>query len=242
MDTEKAPIVIGVGGLLEQGESGRIQDMLGKLQEHGCITYSIRFSTICRNGDTILCPMSDQWNGNFIATAEAAMQDPRVDRTRVGIIASSIGATIVDYVIATNSFLSEGLGPYAAISPLARPHSNAVLGINYLLNAGRDLDVSFPHDKEKGVRRIIPHANLRNVLQINTPLELAKRSRAYNIRPLTIIGKRDDRCDIDASRERHGILGGQKEFLLEYDEGHGVPAEITEKPIIKFMLKELNLN
>jgi len=241
MKNGKSPLVLGVGGLLEQEESGRIQEMLARLQERGCIIYSVRFNTICRDGNTILCPMSNQWVGNFTATAEAAIQDSRVDITRIGIIASSIGATIADYAIATTHLLSEGLGPYASISPLARPHPDTISGIKYLMKHNLDLEVSFPHDKEKGIRRVIPHANLGNILQINTPPELEKRSRAYNIKPLTIVGIRDDRCDTEASRERHRVLGGSNESLLEYEEGHGVPAELTEKPILEFMTRELRL-
>ncbi len=242
MDANKSPLVIGVGGLLEQEESGRVQDMLAILQNRGCVTYSVRFETICRDGNTILCPISDQWTQNFTRVAETAMQDPRVDRTRIGIIASSIGATIADYAISSNSMLSEGLGPYATISPLARPHPDAVIGIKYFISNSKDLDVSFPHDKERGIRRVIPHVNLSHVLQMNTPPELAKRSQAYHIKPLTIVGRNDDRCDIEASRERHRVLNGSSEFLLEYEEGHIVPATLTEKPVIEFMMRELGLN
>ena len=237
--TNKKPLIIGVGGLLEQQETGRIQDLLAKLQEIGCITYSVRFSTICRDGNTILCPMSPRWVDDFNATVETALNDERVNTSKIGIIASSIGATIADYSISRNSLLAKGLGPYAAISPLARPHTNAINGINYLIRVKRDLDVSFPHDKERELKRVIPYESLEQVRDINTPIELAKMSRAYSIKPLTIIGLNDDRCDIEASRERHKSLEGAQENLLEYNEGHSVPAELTEKPILDFMGKEL---
>lgn len=239
---DKKPLVIGVGGLLEQGEKGRIQDLLEKMQDVGCVIYSVRFNTICRDGNTILCPMSDRWVSDFNATVQAALSDERVDKYRIGIIASSIGATIADYAISTSTQLASGLGPYATISPLSRPNPKAIPFIREMISKKMDFDVSFPHDKEKGLRRVIPYDSLGMLAEIDTNTRLAQRSRAYQINPLTIIGLKDDRCDIESSRERHRLLEGNPSNLLEYDEGHGVSAELTEKPILEFMIRELQLN
>lgn len=238
----KKPLVIGVGGLLEQEESGRVQELLGELQKAGCVIYSVRFNTICRDGNTIVCPISDEWIHNFDTTAQTAMADSRVDTSRIGIVASSIGATITDYALGRSPILANGLGPYVAISPFAKPNQQAIKGIGYFMKSGSDLEVSLPHDRARGVRRVIPNANLGYLATIDTNKELERRSRAYHIVPLTILGQKDDRCDLEATRQRHYILEGKPKHLLEYDAGHSVSAELTQKPILEFMGAQLRLD
>jgi len=239
---EKKPAVIGVGGLLEREECGRIQNMLEILKENGCVIYSARFRTICRDGNTIICPISTEWTEDINLVVNETIKDERVDTKRIGIIASSLGATFMDYFIAKNPALAEGLNPYVALVPFARPHPAIKPHIQKMIDGKVDMDVSFQHDREKGITRKIPSHCLQTVLDVDTPSVLSKRSIAYNISPLTILGLKDDRCDNSAAKERHEILNGKPENLIELDYGHSIPQEAVQEKVIQFITKGLGIN
>ena len=154
--TEKKPIVIGVGGLLEQGESGRIQEMLDVMKDKGCIVYAPRFGTICKDGNKIICPVNGSWIDDIGRVIREALLDENADSYRVGFIASSLGATFLDYFLATDTSLSNKQKPYVAIVPFARPHAGIKPHVQRMIDGKVDLDVSFPHDREKGITRLIP--------------------------------------------------------------------------------------
>ncbi len=241
METEKRPLIIGAGGLLEKEETGRIDETLGSLREYGCITYGVKFSAICRDGDTLVCPISFAWIGDVKATVETALNDERIDKKRIGIIASSLGATMMDYFIARDHTLAEGLGPYTAISPFARLNRQLVPAIQKFQERKQDLDLSSAYDKERGIKRVIPYSNLDIILDLDSTAELEKRSRIYHINPLTIIGVKDDRCDIEAMKKRHEILDGKSENLLQHNCGHAIPQQEIEKDIVQFIKNNFNI-
>jgi len=227
---------------LEQEESGRIQEMLQTMKDKGCIVYAPRFRTICRDGNTIMCPVNGAWVEDISLVVKEALRDTRVDADKVGFIASSLGATYVDEFLASNDFLTKNKKPYAAIVPFARPHEGIRPHVQRMIAGKVDLDVSFPHDRERGITRIIPSRCLQTVLDIDIPKILSNKSTPYQINPLTIIGIKDDRCDNNATRKRHKILDGRPENLIELDYGHSIPQEAIQERILQFMYSGLGFN
>ena len=212
------------------------------MKDKGCIVYAPRFRTICRDGNTILCPVNGTWVEDIASVVKEALRDQRVDLERVGFIASSLGATYVDEFLASNESLTEHQKPYAAIVPFARPHTGIKPHIQRMIAGKVDLDVSFPHDRERGITRIIPARCLQTVLDIDIPKTLSNKPGSYQINPLTIMGLKDDRCDNEATRERHKILDGKPENLIELDYGHSIPQEAIQERILQFMYKGLEIN
>lgn len=240
---EKYPLVIGVGGLLEQGESGRIQEMLQSMKEKGCIVYAPRFRTICKDGNKIICPVNGNWIDDIGLVVREALMDETVDQNRVGFIASSLGATFLDYFLAADETLSDKPKPYVSIVPFAKPHPAIKPHVRRMIDGKVDLDVSFPHDREKGITRIIPARCLETVLDIDVPQALLNGKKPYSISPLTILGAKEDRCDNTATKLRHEILSGKPENLIELAEyGHSIPQEVIQDRVLEFMYKGLGLN
>ncbi|MBS3083258.1 hypothetical protein J4423_00470 [Candidatus Pacearchaeota archaeon] len=239
----KQPLVIGVGGLLEQGESGRIQEMLQAMKDKGCIVYAPRFRTICKDGNKIICPVNGNWIDDIGLVVREALMDETVDQNRVGFIASSLGATFLDYFLATDETLSDKLKPYVSIVPFAKPHPAIKPYVQRMIDGKVDLDVSFPHDREKGITRIIPSRCLETVLDIDVPQALLNRKTPYSINPLTILGVKEDRCDNIATKLRHEIFSGKPENIIELAEyGHSIPQEAIQERVLEFMYKGLGIN
>jgi len=238
----KQPLVIGVGGLLEQKESGRIEEILQMMKERGCIIYAPRFSTICRDGDKIICPVNGDWIEDIGKVVREAFLDERVDTNRIGFVASSLGATFVDYFLSTNTLPASEPIPYASIVPFAKPHPEIRPQVQRMIDEKVDLDVSFEHDKRRGITRLIPSRCLETVLNIDVPKELSVNGINYPITPLTILGLKDNRCDNEATRKRHLLLSGKSSDLIELDYGHSIPQEEIQKRILQFMYKGLKIN
>ncbi|MEK6908862.1 MAG: hypothetical protein AABX23_02315 [Nanoarchaeota archaeon] len=239
----KLPLVIGVGGLLEQGESGRIQEMLQAMKDKGCIVYAPRFGTICKDGNTIICPVNGNWIEDIGRVVREALSNERVDPYRIGFIASSLGATFLDYFLASDTNLPDKIKPYVSIVPFAKPHPGIKPHVQRMIDGKVDLDVSFPHDRERGVTRIIPSRCLETVLDIDVPKALSIDKKSYSINPLTILGSKDDRCDNSATKQRHHILSGKPENLVELPEyGHSIPQEKVQDRVLEFMYEGLGIN
>ncbi|MEK6915310.1 MAG: hypothetical protein AABW89_02085 [Nanoarchaeota archaeon] len=237
----KQPLVIGVGGLLEKDENGRIQEMLSAMEKRGCVTYAHVFRTICRDGNRIICPVNGGWIDDIKEVIRPAMEDEHVDQKRVGFIASSLGATFLDYFLASDETLTDKSKPYASIAPYAKVNGGVVAHIKRMIERKIDLDVSSPHDTERGIKRIIPSSCLEMVLDIDVPKVLTQRQKPYSIMPLTILGLKDDRADNEAIRKRHKILNGREQDLIELDCGHNIPQELIQERILQFMYSNLGL-
>ncbi|MBS3082228.1 hypothetical protein J4416_04870 [Candidatus Pacearchaeota archaeon] len=220
---KRNPLVIGVGGLLEKDENGRVTDILANLRNSGCSTYEVKFSRICRNGYTVVCPVSLAWIADITTLVDTALQDPKVDTSRVGLVGSSLGAAMIDQYLASNNQLTGREISYAAISPFARINPSLKPWLESSRNSQKDLEMSTDADKKRGMKRIIPYSNISTILEINTPEILRGISERYEIKPLTIYGLKDERVDPQSIEERHYVLKGKGRNLIQFDCGHNTP-------------------
>ncbi len=236
--TQKKPIVFGIGGLLEKDENGRITQVLEALRDKGCITYEIRFSKICRNGNTVVCPYSDSWVGDMSATIETGLQDPMADTNKVGLIGSSLGTAIIDQYLASNRTLEGRSLAYASIAPFSRVHPRIRPLLEQMRNDQKDMPITSATDKQRGIERIIPYSSLQDILKIDSVVGLQNLGKSYQVTPFTVYGNKDERVEVDSIIERHKVLNGTNENLVEYDCGHTPPSESTQKAE-EFLIRQL---
>lgn len=227
--TERKPVVFGIGGLLEKDENGRITQVLEALRQDGCATYEVRFSKICRNGNTIVCPYSESWIGDVAATIETGLQDPSVDTSRIGLIGSSLGTAVIDQYLMNHRTLEGRDIAYAAIAPFSRVNPKIRPVLEQMRNGQKDMPITSRTDNERGIERIIPYSSLPDILKIDTPEGLRSLGSAYQITPFTVYGDRDERVEVSSIIERHNVLRGKNENLVVYPCGHTPPSESTEK-------------
>ncbi len=236
------PIIIGVGGLLERGERGKVTDLLDILsKQYGCATYEVGFSSITRNGDNIICAVSEKGQENVHEAITHALNDERNNPSRIGIITSSMGAVPVSELIASNNLLCSGLRAYAAIAPFTKIHPLARKYIETLLTKEEDLEFGSPIDKERGIRRILPAKNIPYILGIDLADTVKAIPSEYNFKTLTLFARSDERVDINTTAAYHAALRGNAESLIGFETKHAIPYEIVRKPIIDFITSVLDL-
>ena len=240
--TERKPLVIGIGGLLDRNESGRVSDMLRILHNDGFATYNVYFSGIVRDGSTIICNFSLDYVNDVERVIKTAQEDERADSTKTGVIATSMGAAIFSYFLAQNTQFAPKIKAYATISPFTKINQHPQLSkmLEQHIKKEIDLDIGTPYDKQNGIKRIIPHKNIKNItsIDINSPLKACNYK--WDMPILTLIGIKDERVDIESMREYHKILDGNPQNLKEYNHGHNIPYEEMRDSVINFMREKLS--
>jgi hypothetical protein len=238
---QKKPVIFGVGGLLEKDEKGRVTEILSRLSQLGCSTYEVKFSRICRNGNTVVCPVSPAWVGDVTATIATALQDPEIDTSRVGLVGSSIGAAIMDQHLASEDTLTGREINYVAISPFSKVNPTLRPMLEGARNMKKDIPMTSDIDRERGIERIIPHSDISTILEIDTPKALISRPNSYQIIPLTIYGLKDERVDVSSIVERHRVLGGPDNQLFGFDCRHNTPYDESVSIAINFLKERLSI-
>jgi predicted alpha/beta-fold hydrolase len=172
---ERKPLVIGIGGLLDRNESGRVSDLLRILHNDGFATYNVYFSGIVRDESTIICNFSLDYVNDIKNVIKTAQEDERADSAKTGIIATSMGAAIFSYYLAQNTELAPKIKAYATISPFAKvnQHPQLIKMLEHHIEKEIDLEIGTPYDKQNRIKRIIPHKNIKNItsIDINKPLK-----------------------------------------------------------------------
>jgi hypothetical protein len=144
--------------------------------------------------------------------------------------------------LASANYLTRNPIPYAAVSPFAKVHPARIGDLQKMIAAKLDYTAGNEGDEKNGIRRVIPHNYLQNVLNINIPEILESAKTKYSIKPLTILGEKDMLIDKDAAIKRHALLNGTTETLdLHSDYGHAIPQEIIHERIIRFMCEGLGI-
>ena len=237
----KKPVVVGVGGLLDRNESGRISDLLRILNNEGFATYNVYFSGIVRDGTTIVCNFSLDYIEDVKKVVKTIEEDKTSNLSKTGVIASSMGAAIFSYFLAQNPTFAERIKAYATISPFTRvsQHPQLLKMLEFHIQNEKDLDIGTPYDKQSGIKRIIPHKNIQNITSIDLNKSLKTAQEKWAIPTLTLLGIKDERVDVDSMREYHKILDGKSENLKEYNHGHNIPYEEMREPVINFIKEKL---
>jgi hypothetical protein len=232
------PLIIGVGGLLEKDENGRVTEILENLRESGCSTYEVKFTSIFRNGETVLCPVSTAWVSEIDATVRTALQDPNIDTTRIGLIGSSLGATIMDQYLASENDIN-GTIPYVAISPFSRINPRLIPMLETARSAKKDIPITSEIDRKRGINRTIPHSSISTILGIDTTQTARQVKNNHKIVPLTVYGLNDERVEVASIEERHRVLNGKDNKLKGFDCKHNTPYKESIELATEFLRTNL---
>lgn len=241
-NTQKLPLIIGISGLLNKNESGRVEDILNILKPQGYITQGVFCSSIERRGLEITCNLSlDTYAQDIFEVYQKAIQNPEVDQNNIGFIASSMGAAALTRLLSTpkGHDLSEKIRSYASIAPFVKLNENLINPIKYHISNGLNLDIGTSHDKSQGWKRVIAAPYVQNVLEVDAIKDLKVfESERHRFPTLTILGKNDDRVDVPSIRKYHEVLRGAPEDLLEFDCKHDIPYEDSKKAVVDFYSRE----
>ena len=236
---QKRKIVIGVPGLLDRNESGRISDLFEVLKKRDCLAYDVPCSSVKRNGLRITCEFDlEKYQNDVGNVVNRIYEENKEAQIAIGAITSSVGAAaFIKYLASSEGAqLKKDLSIYTAISPFTLIHPDAKRKIEQCIKFGKDLPIGTNFDAEKRIERIIPPKNLGNILDINVILEIQRMNLKNPICPvLTLLGKEDDRVDTQSIRDYHAALKGTK--LVEYDCGHNIPHDESKLEIIAFFEK-----
>ena len=239
---ERKPVVIGIGGLLERGERGKVTDMLDILgTQYRCRTYEITFANIRRDGDTIICSINQGDSYNVGNTLDLAVSEIDNDPSRIGVITSSMGVVpLIEYLSQKRDNIAKFVAhaanvPFTRINPLARKY------VEGIMEKGHSLDISSKFDTERKQKRIIPSTDLQYILDFDANKLVSEISDEHQMRNLTILASRDERVDNEETIKLHNKLKGKESDIVRVNSDHCVPYELSRKPIMEFMVEALDL-
>ncbi len=240
--SEESPLIIGLPGFVHREETTRIDQFLTKIANYGIHGARITYSQIevKDNGKTISCAFKlENYAQDLQNAIEALPKQLNIDKRRIGLIASSIGALIFAYYQNQKKQDSPtpcciiSLSPFLGWPYLANKQKKEEVGAN-----SQDILIPNPFDHLNGVRRFIPKEYFSHVINTDGLMFLGTYKQD-SVPALTILGKKDEISSPEAMRNYHRILSSSLEDLLEYDTGHDVPALLWEKEALEFLTKTL---
>lgn len=251
------PALIGLPGFVGKLEGGRIDSILKSLTDKGIAGCGVLYDGIDEetNDDRnkkIVCNFSLE---SYIKDIEQAFQrlkeDEKIDTSRVGILASSISGAVFAYALARNRLSRIVPVAYASISPLVGYSSYANeatrAGLERAIAEGAMTEIPLPvsrFDRERNLRRVIPIACVSDLKTLDSIPELRDNYFNNGMEVLTLYGKSDNISSPAAIEQYHDALYGKKDdkHLIGFDgEGHDLPLELIQEPIVDFFTRNLLL-
>ncbi|MBS3071515.1 hypothetical protein J4408_00835 [Candidatus Pacearchaeota archaeon] len=236
----RAPVVLGLPGFVQEDEDTRIDYFLREFKEkHNINGMRLTWPNITFDQErkTIECRFKmDEYLTTLQEAIKELKADQHVDSDIVGVLASSMSASVFAYHLASEN---TNFKCYTSICPMIgwNYFGNPPLRSNLERNP-RNIPVSNYYDKQKGITRYIPASYLDQIIEVDA-LEALKDYNKNGMNVMTIIGKQDDVSNPESMRQYHKFLGGSEANILEYDAGHDVNPNLCEDPIIRFFTSSL---
>lgn len=248
----RKPVVVGFPGFATTAdEYGRTDRVLEELSKRGIVGVKFAHSSVQKEGTRIVAPfMLEEYVAEYAEAIEYASGRDDVDKGRIGVIASSISATIVAYLLAR-----EYNGRKLTASIRCAAFTAPVTGWNHLYDAQKreqltrlqdakpdwHLDISTPEDKMGSISRMIPGRSVAEFMKLD-PLRMLESGITHGgLEVLTIGGDADTTVNPASFPLFHSRLGGQPGNIFIYSgQSHYVDLRLYEKAVIDFFTAHLN--
>ncbi len=219
-------IVICVPGLITSEEHSRTE----QVGIENTLLLRTNYSGVQRDGNTITCNFSmPESLEDFQRTLEKAISY-KSESSRLGVIASSMGAAVFNHFIATHA---PEIDWVVYTSPFAKINPGMTGYLKGQIQNHQDLEITSSYDKERGWRRVIPFQRLSEILDINCAEKLKDRKPSFRVS--TLLGEKDTIIDTGAALTCHRILGGNEKTLFTYQSDHYLPYDQSSRDIAGFL-------
>lgn len=248
------PVVIGLPGFVSPLGKGRTEENLELLSREGIAGISVKYTQIeQRQGTEGITEIVCNFNLNqYIAEVTSAFkiigEDPRLDGSRVGILASSIGAAIFTHFLAEHSEHQGQVRAYVSVSPmLGWDYYGGIDTRNALeaaITSGQMTEISIgnqTYDKDNKINRYIPASDLNELKRVDALRVLDEIELNSAMRVLTIVGREDTVASNASIIAYHRKISGKnpESYLMEFNCGHEVPNATSQRQIVDFFTDAL---
>lgn len=225
-ETAERSLIVGLPGLLERGDrNGRITGILTYMGAKNYKTLEVYYPSIELRGEEIICKFDVDATAREIEkqVSDYFAANPCVSGYRVSFVSSSMGtAFLARFLTKTN--LDFSVGTMVQISPFVKIHPNTRTFVERITELKGDLPFQTEQDEQRGIRRVIPHEYINNVLNVDALSDVEKFSARF--RPdkcMTLYGMNDDRADPRTTEEFHKQIGGDASELFGFETKHCIP-------------------
>lgn len=234
----KIPLIVGLPGFLHESERSRIDCYLEKLcNEHSFAGIRLNFSGIIRIDKKIICYFNlKQYVSDIQELMFHVYQTPKFNHDKIGFVASSVSSGVFGH------YLTQAISDIrccALISPLPGWKSYATEEVRKRIERAQNgIPLTQPRDFKNGIERYIPQISFEEAQKMDA-LSALQDYKNYSMRVLTLLGNKDNLANIEDIRSFHKILVGKEDGIFNYECGHDIPYNISEKAVIDFFVREL---
>jgi dienelactone hydrolase len=246
----KYPAVLGLPGLAAQHDKSRIDVHARQLAEAGFIVLGMTYSDVLEIEFQQTTHIRSEFHlHRYVSEANNSLEllarQVQVDENRVGVVASSISASVTAYLISPKH--DEEHVPIRALASIApfvawKQYLTDQARLHILTACERNpneyLTIGTSDRLGKAVQHSIKLSSLYDIMRINVP-EWMKP--AFNQAPpevLTIGGTRDS-ISIEAFRSFHSSMRGGEDRFVQIEDGHNPNPKAYSQKLQEFFVQSL---